>query len=191
VEIDLVAVGAEDKAAILFREEARDFSVVGNHMQLDVSARLASVVFKQSAGRVKSVADRDVDILVRMVRCRIPAYRDFAAGDSQVDANPEQIALNVAGVPAFDDHPAGNYSIEEAIELLGPLAYPRGNRLGGVHVPKGDLKRKLHRIFPCLSSTMLRKERLPEIDPAQRSLKDSTGESRMALAPVGRRPAAG
>ena len=106
VEIDLVAVGGEDKAAILFREEAPDFSVVGNHMQLDVSARLASVVFKQSAGRVKSVADRDVDILVGMVRCRIPTYRDFAAGDVKIDANPEQIALKAARVLTFNDDAA-------------------------------------------------------------------------------------
>src|SRR6516164_3881320 len=81
VEVDLVAVGAQDKAAILLGEEPRDPSVVGHRVQLDVSASLANVVFELPAGRVESIADSDVDILMGMVCCGIAADDDLAAGN--------------------------------------------------------------------------------------------------------------
>jgi hypothetical protein len=38
--------------------------------------------------------------------------------------------------------------IEEPFQLFGPFAYARRDRIRGIHVPKGDLKRSLHRLFP-------------------------------------------
>ena len=75
VEIDLVAVDAQDEAAILLGEEARDPPVVGHRMQLDVPASLANVILEQPAGGVKGIADRDVDVLMGMVRRGIAARR--------------------------------------------------------------------------------------------------------------------
>jgi hypothetical protein len=63
VEIDLVAVGALDKAAILLGEEPRDPPMVGHYMQLDVPASLANVIFEQPAGGDERIADRDKDVL--------------------------------------------------------------------------------------------------------------------------------
>src|SRR6516225_12373525 len=64
VEIDLVAIDAQDKPAILLGKEPGDSAVVGDRVELDVSASLANVVFEEPAGRVESVADRHVDILI-------------------------------------------------------------------------------------------------------------------------------
>ena len=103
VEVDLITVGADDEAAILLGKETRDPPVVGHRVHLDIPASLANVLFEQPAGRVEGVADRDIDVLVRMVRRGIAADDDLAPGDLQVDAYPEQIALLVARVPTFDD----------------------------------------------------------------------------------------
>jgi hypothetical protein len=43
----------------------------------------------------------------------------LAAGDFEVDANPEQIAPKPAGAPAFDDDAARCNPIAEPFELLG------------------------------------------------------------------------
>ena len=80
--------------------------MVGHCVQLDVGAALANVIFEEPASGVKSVTDRDIDILMRMVRRRIAADGDLAAGDLEVDANPKQIALTVARMLTFDDDAA-------------------------------------------------------------------------------------
>ena len=69
VELEFIAVGAQDEAAILLGEEPRDPSMVGHRVQLDISPSLANVVFEQPAGCVEGVADRHVDVLMGMV-CR-------------------------------------------------------------------------------------------------------------------------
>jgi len=75
-------------------------------VHLDIPASLANVILEQPAGRIERIADRDIDILVRMVRRGITADDDLVTGDIQVDANLEQIALLVARVLAFDDDTA-------------------------------------------------------------------------------------
>ena len=106
VEIDLVAVGAQDETAILLGEKACDPTVVRHRVMLHLASPLANMIFEQPAGGIESVADRDVDVLMRMVCRGIAADGDLAAGNFKVDADPEQIALMVARVPAFDDNAA-------------------------------------------------------------------------------------
>jgi hypothetical protein len=117
-------------------------------VHLNIPASLANVILEQPAGSIESIANRDIDILMRMVRRGITADNDLVTGDIQLDADLEQIALLVARVPAFDDDTARRDAIEESFELLSPLSYACRDRVGGFHVPKGDLKRKRHRIFP-------------------------------------------
>src|SRR5215469_10820429 len=85
VKIDLVTVGAQDKTTILPGEEPGDPPVVGHGMQFDIPPRLASVVFEQPTRCVESIADRDVHILMRMMRRGITADGDLAPRDPQVD----------------------------------------------------------------------------------------------------------
>src|SRR5271166_4565934 len=149
VEIDLVAVGAQDETAILLGEKACDPTVVRHRVLLHLASPLANMIFEQPAGGIESVADRDVDVLMRMVFRGIAADGDLAAGNFKVDADPEQIALMAARVPAFDDDAARHNAIADSFQLLGPLAYARRDCVRGSHMPEGDLKRKLHRILPC------------------------------------------
>jgi hypothetical protein len=115
-------------------------------VQLHLAAPLANMIFKRPAGGVEGVADRDVDILMRMVRRRIAADGNLAAGNFEVDADLEQIALTPARVPAFHDGPARDDAIEEPFELPSPLAYARRDGLRGIHMAESNLERKLHRV---------------------------------------------
>jgi hypothetical protein len=65
---------------------------------------------------------------MRMMRRRIAADDDLASRDPQIDANLEQIALRVTGVPAFDDDAARHNAIENPFEFLGPSAGKMGTR---------------------------------------------------------------
>jgi len=148
VEVNLVAVGALDEAAILLGNEPRDPSMVGHRVHFDITTSLASVILEQPPGSVKRIADRDIDILMRMVRRGITADDDLAPGNLEVDANSKQIALLMTRVLALHDDTARCDAIKELFELRGPRAYAGGDRIRGIHVPERDLKRELHRLFP-------------------------------------------
>ena len=98
--------GTQDEAAILLGEEARDPPVVGHRVQFHLPAALTSVILEQPAGGIEGVAYGHVDVLVGMVLRRIAADGDLAAGDLEVNADPEQIALPATRVAAFDNDPA-------------------------------------------------------------------------------------
>jgi len=155
VEIEFIAVDAQDEAAILLGQEPSDQSMVGHRVQLDISPSLANVVFEEPAGGVESIADRDVDVFMGMVCRGIAADDDLAAGNFEVDADPEQIALKAPRMPAFDDNTARHDTIEKPLELLGAFADARRDRVRGIHVPEGDLKGNLHRIFPRKCDTIV------------------------------------
>jgi hypothetical protein len=148
VEVNLVAVGALDEAAILLGNDPRDPPIVGHRVHFYIATSLASVVFEQPPGSVKRIADRDIDILMRMVRRGITADDDLAPGNLEVDANSKQIALLMTRVLALHDDTARCDAIKESFELFSPLSYACRDRVGSIHVPKVDLKRKRHRIFP-------------------------------------------
>ena len=118
VEIDLAAIGAQNKAAIPIGEETRDAPMIGHRVQLDVAASLANVIFEQPARRVERVANGDIDILVRMVRLGITADHDLAPRNFEIDTHPEQMTLLVAGVLAFDNDTARYDPVKKAFELL-------------------------------------------------------------------------
>ena len=80
--------------------------MIGHGVHLDIPTSLANVILEQPAGSIERIADRDIDILMRMMRRGITADDDLVTGDIQVDANLEQIALLVARVLAFDDDTA-------------------------------------------------------------------------------------
>jgi hypothetical protein len=116
-------------------------------VHFDIATSLASVVFEQPPGSVKRIADRDIDIFMRMVRRGI-TDDDLAPGNLEVDANSKQIALMMTRVLTLHDDTARCDAIKELFELRGPRAYAGGDRIRGIHVPECDLKRKLHRLFP-------------------------------------------
>ena len=166
MEIDLAAIGAQNEAAILRGQEPRDPPVVGHRVQLDVAASLANVIFEQPASGVECVADRDIDILMRMVRLGIAPDHDLAPRNFEINTHPEQITLVAAGVPAFDDDAARYNSVKKAFELLGALTYSCCDGIRRVHMAESNLKWQLHRILHSVPSNVGDGERL-RIDPAQ------------------------
>jgi len=92
--------------------------VIGHGVHLDIPASLANVILEQPAGRIESIADRDIDILMRMVRRGITADHDLAPRNFEIDTHPEQITLLAAGVLAFDNDTARYDPVKKAFELL-------------------------------------------------------------------------
>ena len=149
MEVDLVAVGGKDEAAVAVGQQPRDPAVVGNGVQLDLAAPRSRMILEQPPRRVERVADRDMDILMRVPRRRVATDDDLPAGDRQVDAHAEQVSLLVAAVAALDDNAAADDAVEEPLEFCGAPANSRLQCRRGSHVPKRDLKRELHCSFLC------------------------------------------
>jgi hypothetical protein len=126
VKIDLVAIGAQNEAAI--GQQPLDLPMVRHRVQFDVAAALAGMVFEQAPRGVERVADRDMYVLMGMVRLGVAADDNLSARHLQLDAHAEQIALLLPRMPAFDDHPARNDSVEEALQLLDARADSRLDR---------------------------------------------------------------
>jgi hypothetical protein len=82
------------------------------------------MIFEQPAGGVEGISDRDMDILVRMMRRGIAPDDDLVPRNFEIDTHPKQIALLAARMPALDNDPAGNDSAKEVFELRGALLYP-------------------------------------------------------------------
>jgi hypothetical protein len=160
MEIDLAAVGAQYEAAILRGQEPRDPSVVGHRVQLGVAPPLANVIFEQPASCVESVADRDIDILMRMVRLGVAPDHDLVPWHFEIDPDPEQITLLTAGMLAFDNDAARYDTFKKAFELLGALTYSRRDGIRRVHMAESNLKRQLHLILYSLSTNVGDGERL-------------------------------
>src|SRR5712691_8446323 len=148
VKIDFARVGG-DEAAIAVGQQARDPAVIGNRVRLRLAAAPPHMVFQEAARRVKGVADRNIRILVRVVRAGLAPDDDLASGNRQVDPDLEQIALLVPPMGALDDNPAGGDPVEELIEFFGPLADARLQRGRGVHVAERDLQRQTHKRSSC------------------------------------------
>ena len=113
-------------------------------MRLDVGAPLARHVPQAARDGVEGVADRDVDILVRMVLGRISIDRDLRAGDLQIDPDLVEPSLALAAVRRSDGHPAADDTAVELVQTLEQFAYPLPRRGRRLHVAEGDLQRKWH-----------------------------------------------
>jgi hypothetical protein len=140
VKINLVTIGGLDKPAVFFGQQTRDMAVIRHRVQLHVAPRNTRMVFEQPLGGIERLADRDEDILVFATTRRVASDNNLAPRNCEVDADPMQIALTVAGVPALNGYAAGDDPIEEAVELLGPFADPRLYRGRSRHMAKGYLE---------------------------------------------------
>ena len=67
-------------------------------MQFDFTPMNTCVILDLAAGGSERVVNGDCDIVVGAPRLRIASDHDFAAGNRDVESDPEQIALMVAPV---------------------------------------------------------------------------------------------
>jgi hypothetical protein len=139
MEVDFVAVSTRNKAAIPIGEETRNPSVIGHSVHLDVAASPANVIFEQPARCVERVADRDIDILMRMVRLGVAPDRDLAPGYFEINPHPEQITLLAAGMLALDNDAARYDPVKEAFERLGALTNSRSDSIRRGHMSESNL----------------------------------------------------
>jgi hypothetical protein len=128
-------------------------------MQLDLAARQADMVFEQPLGGVEGLADRDENVFMFAVRCRIAPYDDLAAWNFDVDTHAKQIAAPLTLVSAFDRDAAGRDPIVKSFELLGSCANALLDRRRRWRVTEGNLKGHLHRVFSDPSPSQFKRRR--------------------------------
>ena len=75
-------------------------------MQFDFTAINTCVILDLAAGGSERVVNRDGDILVRAPGLGLASDHDFAAGNRDVESDPEQIAVMVAPVLSLDGNAA-------------------------------------------------------------------------------------
>jgi hypothetical protein len=124
------------------------------------------MVFEAASQRVKSVANGDMRIFMRVVHVVIVPSDNLAAGHMEVDAHFEHIALLMARVLTFNRDMAGGDAIEKLLKFLGAVADAGLQCRRRIHVAKGNLERHLPRKSP-LGASSLRRAAPIGIDPAQ------------------------
>jgi len=133
-------------------------------VHFDIAPPNARMVFELAPGGIEGVVYGHIDVLMSTPRLRLAPNHDFAAGDGEVDANPEQIALMVPPVLALDGDPAGHDLVAEPAELLGVLAYPLLDRGGGIGVSESDLQWQAHRVLPLSANAIQPPALRPELN---------------------------
>jgi hypothetical protein len=145
VEIDQLAVERLDHAVILLGVELGDPPLLRGFVGLDRAALLAAVFLEAPACGVEGVADRHVDVLVRVALVVVPAgHGDFAVGHREIDADMVDVALSVVLVRRLDQNPAPHHRCVELFEFFGflpDLGFDGSRRL---HLPEGDFQRYAH-----------------------------------------------
>jgi hypothetical protein len=89
VKIDLLTPRTQDEAAILFGEKPHNPTMIRHGVQFDIAAPSTNVVFEESASSVKGVADRDINILMRVVCRGITPDDNFVARHFEIDTDAE------------------------------------------------------------------------------------------------------
>ena len=117
-------------------------------VSLYVAAPLPLVVLELSPSCAKCVAQRDIRVLVSVIRRVGVPDRDFLLGQRDVDSEVVQKALMLVTRGWLHDDMAAHDVLAEPVEFRGELANTGLESRGGVHLAKGDLQRKDHAGFP-------------------------------------------
>lgn len=99
----------------------------------------ARMVFKPAPHRVERVANRHMNVLVRVMLRRLAAHDDFISRHLHVDAHVIEIALMVMPMMFLDDDATADDAVEEFIEFVRTLAHFRLDRGGRLYVAKNNL----------------------------------------------------
>ena len=116
VEVHQPAVGSLYPAEGLVRVDLDDAPVRLGLMQFDVAATAADMIFQPPARGVEGIADRDIHILVCVMRVRRPADDQFAARNFRVHADMIEISLMMMPVELLDHDTAAHHPIVELFE---------------------------------------------------------------------------
>jgi hypothetical protein len=108
-------------------------------------------ILELPAGGIEGVANRHVDVLVRVVSFRVTADDQLRTGKRHQNAHVIDGALVMAPVLRFDAYSAARNSVGEVLELFrlaGDSGLDRGRLLKAA---KRDLQRNVHLLAPVLT----------------------------------------
>src|SRR5512144_3106087 len=113
-------------------------------MRLHVARSLSHVILEPARRGIEGIADGYVDIFVGLVFRAAPLHDDLLAGDGDVDADIEKLALVMMAMRSFDDDPTAGDPLIEPVEPADLVSDVRFDGVGRVHVAERDLQRDLH-----------------------------------------------
>jgi len=108
-------------------------------MLLRLAVKSAHVILQPTARGVKSVPNRNVQVLVSVVQPRVSIRDDRAASDRQIDPHMINSAMPVVPVARLQHHAAGADAIRELFELIDATLHLRLCCRRWFHAAKGDL----------------------------------------------------
>jgi hypothetical protein len=138
-EVQLAPVLRGDEADALRGVEARDAPGELGRMTLDVAALPARVVFEPAARGVEGVAQRHLHVLVVLL-----GDDDLAAGNLEVDARRELLAVALVAAAELQHHPAAHDVVVVAVELLRALPDGVVQGVGVLDAVQRDLEGDFH-----------------------------------------------
>jgi len=97
----------------------------------DVSTLATSRIFQSTVKSIEGVADRDIDVLVRLAGRRRPIYDDVATRHLEIDTDAVETAFGAVSVRCANDDTAGRDAGMEFGELYGSLDDAGTNRFRG------------------------------------------------------------
>src|SRR5208337_1711237 len=115
---------------------------------LNVLAPFALIIFELALYGVEGIAQRHIDILVGLPFPVLTLGNELALRGRDVDVDLENLALVVMLVRRFDNDLTAYDLGAEALQMERELADSRLHCRGRGHVPKRDLQRQLHDLFP-------------------------------------------
>jgi hypothetical protein len=104
-----------------------------------VTVEPVHVFLQPAARRVECVADRHVQILVRVVLAWFPVHHDRTAGNRQIDADVVDLAMEMAPMIGAQRHPAGGHPIRNPLKFVNPAPHLDLDGRRRFHATEGDL----------------------------------------------------
>jgi hypothetical protein len=139
VEIDFKAVARLHEAVSILREQADNLAMRRGLVLFHAMVAAPRVVLEPAFGCVKSVAQRNVDVLVGMIRGALVVDHELATWKLQADSHLEQLAFVVVLVRCPNLDVAGRDSVVKALEALRAFADARLYSSRGFHVSENNL----------------------------------------------------
>jgi hypothetical protein len=111
---------------------------------LHIASPTLSQALEATTDSVEGVANRDVDVLVRVIISAMLPHYHFAVGDGDVNADAIRIPFVLVVVRRFDHDTAARDVAAQLLEFLDLGAHLGVNRLGARKTTARDLNWQFH-----------------------------------------------
>src|SRR5512147_1344666 len=110
-------------------------------------AQFAHVVLQPTFRGIEGIADRDINVLVRLVLAGVAIDHQRRARHVHDDADVVELAATAALMRRLHRRPATDDAVESVFELPRPLSNSPGDEFRWLHAVEVDLDRNLHCAF--------------------------------------------